>query len=426
MVKAGDDLALLYSPDLLVSMQNLLDGKKRGSQDAIESARVRLKLLGVDDDQIDQALASGTADTHVRIRSPISGHVITKFVQEGQYVQEGAPLYEMADLSTVWIQAQIYEYDFPFLPAASTHDSRDAPGMSRLDVTATTRSVADEVFHGKLSFIYPHVDQNSRTATVRFELENPGHKLRPGSTADVVLKVQPQDLPWLANNSAGDPRHQEMLDQGRVLAVPESAVIDTGTQRIVYRETTPGVYEGVDVNLGPRMTSADGALFYPVLAGLQPGERIVSSGSFLIDAETRLNPAAGSIYFGGSGSKKSDAVTSNVRPSTPLEPADTSAAAPPVPLETGDAVPTAAAPDEAAIQTALAKLSPDDRALALAQRECPITHNRLGVMGPPLKIELENQVFFLCCAGCKDEALKDPSKTLAKVNELNHDNQLTK
>ena len=99
-----------------------------------------------------------------------------------------------------------------------------------LPVTATTRSFPNEPFHGKLSFIYPHVDQDSRTVTVRFELENPGHKLRPGGTAEVTFKVLPADVPALAM-----PRPireaKEMLKQGKVLAVPESAVIDTGSQK---------------------------------------------------------------------------------------------------------------------------------------------------------------------------------------------------
>ena len=81
-------------------------------------------------------------------------------------------------------------------------------------------------------------------------------------------------------------------------------MIDTGSQQIVYREAYPGVYEGVKVELGPKMTGPEDISFYPVLAGLKPGERVVTSGSFLVDAETRLNPAAGSIYFGGSGGRQ--------------------------------------------------------------------------------------------------------------------------
>ena len=120
---------------------------------------------------------------------------------------------------------------------------------------------------------------------------------------------------------AKDERAAEMLAEGRVLAVPETSVIDTGSQRIVYRQASPGVFEGVRVELGPRMSDTAGALYYPVLGGLSAGEVVVTCGSFLVDAETRLNPAAGSIYFGGSGGSQSGSSTvTTVRPSTPEDP----------------------------------------------------------------------------------------------------------
>src|SRR6185436_5491643 len=132
----------------------------------------------------------------------------------------------------------------------------------------------------------------------------------------VRLKVPPRDVPSLAKAAADQPGliKLDLLEQGLVLAVPESSVIDTGGETIVYRQSRPGVYEGVRVALGPRM-SGEGGAFFPVLGGLAPGERVVTAGSFLVDAETRLNPAAGSIYFGGSSGSKGGG--GNVRPSTP-------------------------------------------------------------------------------------------------------------
>ncbi|HEY2827739.1 MAG TPA: efflux RND transporter periplasmic adaptor subunit, partial [Pirellulales bacterium] len=156
MVKAGDDLALIYSPDLTVTIQNLIDAKRGGDKAMLENVRVRLRRLGIEDQQIDEYLAAGKPETEVRIRSPLSGHVINKYVKEGQYVQEGMPLYDVADLSTVWIQAQIYEEDLSLLPAGYEHGPKD-PNSPGLEVTATTRSFPNEPFHGKLSFIYPHV-----------------------------------------------------------------------------------------------------------------------------------------------------------------------------------------------------------------------------------------------------------------------------
>src|SRR6185436_1623958 len=115
----------------------------------------------------------------------------------------------------------------------------------------------------------------------------------------------------------GSDEQQKMLREGRVLAVPEGSVIDTGSQKIVYRETSPGVFEAIETAVGPRMVGPGGATFYPVLQGLKRGERVVTTGSFLVDAETRLNPAAGSIYFGGSSGSKSGSGGSTVRPTTP-------------------------------------------------------------------------------------------------------------
>jgi Cu/Ag efflux protein CusF len=325
----------------------------------------------------------------LKIRSPISGHVINKYVREGQYVQEGMPLYDVADLSTVWIQAQIYEDDIPFLPATRDGGPVDADGV---EVIATTRAFPNEEFHGKLTFIYPHVDEETRTVTVRFELANKDHKLRPGSTATVTLKVKPLDLPLFG--AGGESERKSAIKDGQILAVPDGSIIDTGKQKIAYREASPGVYEGVDVKVGPRMLGKDGAAYYPVLAGLKPGDLVVTSGSFLVDAETRLNPALGSVYFGGSGASQSKATkVSTVRPSTPENP-------------------------EATIKAGWAQLTLGDRKLAQAQGTCPITKNRLGSMGPPVKVLIDGQIVFLCCPACKEKALANSKQTLATVADL--------
>jgi Cu(I)/Ag(I) efflux system membrane fusion protein len=393
MVEKDDVLASLYSPDLVVSVQNLLNAKRAGDTANQASSRRRLQLLGISDDQLDEIERSNTANTHLNIRSPIRGHIIKKYVREGQYVEEGMPLYEVADLSTVWIQAQIYEDDIAFLPVDQTehpHEENDA--SEKMSVVATTRAFPNEAFVGELAFVYPHVDQNTRTVAVRFDVQNPQHKLRPGTTANVLLKVQPKDVGLFTDVAGVTEQHRKMMD-GLVLAVPDSSVIDTGTQKIVYRESSPGVYEGVEVTLGHKMQNSEGVIFYPVLRGLKQGERIVTAGSFLVDAETRLNPAAGSIYFGGSGGSKSGGSVTVARPSTPEDP-------------------------HATTEAALAKLSPEDRKLAELQRQCPILGTPLGAMGTPVKIEVEGEPVFLCCAACKEEALANPRKTLAKVAAL--------
>jgi len=231
-----------------------------------------------------------------------------------------------------------------FLPAEVLSQEGDGRPKEAFTVTATTQANPTEKFTGKLTFVYPHVDQDTRTLLVRFELPNPGHKVRPGTTATVKFKVWPRHLemfstalaenwargnalellaPWgtgLAGvaSSFYTAGSYATLFAGRALAVPDSAVIDTGALKLVYREMAPGEFEGVQVDLGPRMVGADGVAYYPVLRGLQTGDRVVTAGSFLLDAETRLNPAAGSIYFGGSSrAAAAGASTLNVRPSTP-------------------------------------------------------------------------------------------------------------
>lgn len=382
MVHAGEELAYIYSPDLNVTMQNLLDARRLKNREHEQSAIKRLELLGIGEDQVKEATDSdGKAKMNIAIRSPIEGHVISKYVKEGQYVDEGMPLYDIADLASVWIQAQVYEDDMSFLPHLNNAHGTELPPVP---VTAVARAYPDEVFHGTLSFVYPHVDQATRTVTVRFEVENRDYLLKPGSTTTVTLRVSSKDIYKTAENEVNDEK---------ILAVPESAVIDTGSQKIVYRQSVPGTYEGVQVALGRRMTNPEGVVFYPVLGGLKEGEIVVTAGSFLVDAETRLNPAVGSIYFGGSGAKSVSTV-SLVRPSTPED-------------------------EDAKITSALSQLSPKDREAAELQNFCPVLpESRLGSMGVPVKIVVDGETAFVCCDGCKKSALAKPKETLKKVERL--------
>lgn len=417
-------LASLYSPELVVTVQNLLDAQKNRNADLLRIARDRLSLWGIGDDQIEEILKTGKANTHLKIRSPIHGHVIKKYVKEGQYVEEGMPLYEVADLSTVWIEAQVYESDLTFLPSHKDIEKK----VNQLPVAATTEGFPGEVFTGKLTFVYPHVNPETRTLVARFELDNPDHKLRPGTTASVKLSVPPRavgvftkvlaehrlqrtavktavraasslmgpvptpDLAPLVLN-AGETAMQQ---GGWLLAVPEDAVIDTGSLKVVYREIAPGEYGGVKVELGPRMVGPKEVTYYPVLRGLEHGDVIVTAGSFLVDAATRLNPAAGSIYFAGSSGSAGPSGVSTVRPSTPED-------------------------EDAKVRAAFAKLpSDEDRRLAGEQYWCPIMKDktRLGSMGTPVRVILEEQPVFLCCDGCRTAAFANPKETLAKAEKL--------
>src|SRR5207244_1316060 len=149
---------------------NLLDAQQSRNPALQRMARQRLRLWGIEDDQIKEILKAGKPMTHLTIRSTISGHVIKKYQVEGEYVEEGARLYDVADLSTVWIEAQVYEDEVAFLQA-------DLP------VSATAKSFPNREFRGKLAFLHPHLDTGTRTLKVRFDMDNPHHQLRPGMYA---------------------------------------------------------------------------------------------------------------------------------------------------------------------------------------------------------------------------------------------------
>ncbi len=315
----------------------------------------------------------------------------------------------MADLSTVWIEAQVYEDELAFLKL-------DLP------VAATTKSFPNREFKGKIAFIHPHLDAATRTLKVRFDMDNPEHELRPGMYATVrfqssiarlaMLREQRQrmwseqtasELTMAALWSPGLPAaggglaslltaatREAIAERDLVLAVPESAVIDTGSRQFVYREAEPDVYDQLEVQLGPR----SGA-FYPVMGGLRPGDRVATTGSFLIDAETRLTAGAASTYFGASGGPQSDhhASTTAARPSMTRD-------------------------EDAKYQAMLAKLGPEDRPLVESQGYCPVLGNRLGSMGPPVPVVLQGQKVFLCCKLCVKKAKANAKKTLAKAADL--------
>ncbi len=370
-VEKDEPLAQLYSPDLVVTVQNLLDAAHAGNRDLEQMARRRLQLWGIAEDQINDILRTGQPITHVTIRSPIRGHVIRKYQQEGDYVEEGARLYDVVDLSTVWLEAEVYEDDIGYLKVG-------------MPVQATTKALPNRTFKGRLSFIQPHLDASTRTLRVRFDMDNPEHELRPGMDATVRLVTPATELMKLSKTAS--KVRKEAYAKGFVLAVPEEAVVDTGNRKIVYRETEPDVYEGVEVKLGPRCGT-----YYPVVRGLKAGDDVATAGAFLIDAETRLSGNAASTYFGASGGPeavKTDTV--DVRPSTMRD-------------------------EDDKVAFNLAHLDPEARAEVEQQGNCPVLGTRLGVMGRPVKLTLLGQKVFLCCKNCIKKAKADPAATVARL-----------
>lgn len=350
-VKAGEPLAELYSPELSQAIAELrtaraAEGESAGLQSAaarsllgdrrsmVRASTEKLRRWGIAEAQVEDILRAGRDDYRVPILSPIGGTVVKKNVVEGQEVQEGTTMFEVADLGHLWIQAQVYEHQIGLVREGQR-------------VEAAVDAFPGRVFPGRVAFVRPSVDPATRTVEVRFDLENPGRLLLPGMFASVKIatpvaetpafRARPAAAPGPAGKvrtasltaeeqkvcpvtsaklgSMGDPLAVEV--QGRriwtccgacppkliaqpvkylarlepaprdeVLSVPESAVVDTGSRKVVYVEAEPGVFEGRVVVLGDRVGDR-----FPVLEGLSPGERVAAAGAFLVDAESRLNPA---------------------------------------------------------------------------------------------------------------------------------------
>jgi hypothetical protein len=302
--------------------------------------------------------------------------VIDKKIVVGASVEAKMTLFEVADLSTVWIEADVYENDAPFLHAGQ-------------EVSAKVESYPNQVFKGTVALVHPHLEEATRTNRVRIRLENPKHELRPGMYAEVTIDTSLETI---------EP-YKSLAANNKFLVVPESAVIDTGEKKIVYVERSLGQYEGREVELGPRQDN-----YYPVLKGLAAGERVAAAGSFLVDAETRLNPAAAATYFGASGGPQS----TNVSPT----PATQQSSHDDVVAPSGKKKNVGLSPEDL---KNINQLPEEDRKLAIAQSICPVTGNPLGGMGVPVKITLRGKTVFVCCQGCVGKAKADPDGTLKKL-----------
>ncbi len=270
-VRRGQALAMIYSPDVLRAQQELLvargwntpgvaDAKPTHEHDAFTgaldaSARRRLELLGISGQEIDEVLRTGKVVEAIAIRSPVDGYVVAKSAVVGVAVQPGTVLFEVADLSQVWVTADIYEQD-----------------ISRIHVGQKARmelsSFPGELHNGKVQFIYPVLDAGSRTLRVRLEFKNKtdrnGPRLRPGMSGSVYL-----DLPRTTG-----------------LLAPAEAVVDTGETHYLFVVKAGGHFEPRMVKVGARVKDR-----VEILSGVSEGETVVTTGNFLIDSESRLRAA---------------------------------------------------------------------------------------------------------------------------------------
>ena len=266
-VRQGEPLLTIYSPELVSTQEEYLIALRvrkdlvkspfpevaASGNSLAESAKRRLKLWDISDDQIKALEESGQAKKALTLYSPFSGFVLEKMAYKGMSLMPGMALFKLADLSVVWLYADIYEYELPFVRVGQ----QAAIQLSYLQ---------GETFTGKAIYIYPSLDPNTRTAKVRFEFPNPDGKLKPEMYGNVEIKVH----------------------LGQRLVVAEGAIIDTGLRQMAIVDKGNGYFEPREVKVGAKVDN-----YYEILKGLKAGERVVTSANFLIDSESRFKEAVG-------------------------------------------------------------------------------------------------------------------------------------
>jgi Cu(I)/Ag(I) efflux system membrane fusion protein len=255
-VKKGDPLLEIYSPDLLATEEEYLNAVDGGQKPLAAMARRRLELWGVSTDEIRELERTRKARETLTLPSPISGRVLERNVLEGARIEPEIELYRIADLSVVWLQAKIYEYELPHIEIGQA-------------VRIILASQPDQEIQGKVSFVEPVLQETTRTVKVRVTIDNPKDEFKPGMYADLVLAH----------------------DMGEGLLVPESAVLRTGVRNLAFRVLPRNRFEPVEVKLGPYQFNER----FQVLSGLSEGDEIITSAGFLIDAESRLKSATAAM-----------------------------------------------------------------------------------------------------------------------------------
>ena len=266
LVNEGDALLSIYSPLLVSTQQEYLlalnnlaaleksafDEIRRGARDLITSSRERLRLLEVPEHQIQELEESREVTDIVHIHTPVSGTVINIGSRQGQYVTPVTELYMIVDLSQVWVYADVYEYELPWVKVGD-------------EVEMTLASVPGRTFTGSLDYIYPYAEANTRTTQVRIIFENSELLLRPDMFADIAILSDTQD---------------------DVIVIPSEAVIRSGSETQVFIVSSPGKFEPRVVDLG---IESNGQVI--VLDGVETGEEVVTSAQFLVDSESKLREA---------------------------------------------------------------------------------------------------------------------------------------
>ncbi|MEE9166651.1 MAG: efflux RND transporter periplasmic adaptor subunit [Candidatus Neomarinimicrobiota bacterium] len=256
-VRQGEPLFTIYSPELLTAQNEYLDGYKRSRDKGAErngilkAAHTRLLLWDLTEDQITGLRQAGQASEYVPILSPASGVVVIKHVVRGSRIDAGKMFYRIADLATVWVEADVYEYELPLVRAGQ-------------EAIITLSYLPEWREKGRITYVYPYLDPKTRTARFRMEVPNPDGTLKPEMYANVELQIP----------------------LGERLTVPEGAVIYAGDTRLVFVDRGEGRLEPVRIKVGVKNKDV-----FEVLEGLQEGETVVTSANFLIAAESKMKAA---------------------------------------------------------------------------------------------------------------------------------------
>ena len=252
-IRKGQPLFSVYSPDLLATQQDYLLAMRAATQapSLLAAATQRLLLWDVTPSEIRELERTHVARKSITIYSPASGYVMNKIAVAGARVTAGESLFEIANLNRVWIEADVYESELPFISLGAA-------------ATATLSYVPGRTWTGRVTFIAPIVDPLTRTIKVRSEFDNADGALKPDMFGDVVIQ---------------QPARQ-------VVVVPDSAVLQTGTRSVVFLVKSEGTFEPREVSVGTKSDQ-----FYEVRSGLTAGQKVVTQANFLIDSESRLKAA---------------------------------------------------------------------------------------------------------------------------------------
>lgn len=273
-VRKGQPLFTIYSPDLVATQREYLLALKAdrqlsgstiqetrdGARSLLSATRERLRLWDVTDAQVEELARTGEPRRTLTVYSPFTGIVLERGAFPGMYITPEMATFKIADLSTLWVIGQVFEYELGMMKLGQ-------PAEIEFPYGPTTRKLS-----GRITFIYPEIDPQTRRAKVRIEFRNPGLEFKPQSFVTVLIK------------SSG----------GHQLAIPQEAVIDTGAEQYALLALSDGYFEPRPIKVGPPVNQ-----FYPVLEGLQHGDRVVTSAQFLIDSETNLQAAMQSMVGHG-------------------------------------------------------------------------------------------------------------------------------